>query len=380
MLAKNLFSNTYILYILIVLFSSFFAFCSNACKRKKKKRSFVLLIFSFVILAFYATCSGVGIDRDHYMYFFTITEKNHFYSGFEPLFNCIIVFIKNFTDNPKAFVMIIGFMTILFVFVGIFINRYRVDYGFSVLIFSALYYFQSYNLMRIYFALSILVMFSYLLFKEKYFSYLIVTLFCTFIHYSCIFVLIVALLMIFFEKTKHTNCSKYEIFILTIIVFAISFFSKFIVGPVLSLFPSLYLKYSEYLNYDLSSFGFGWIFNVFPFLLLVFLAKTTNCKNAVVVSKSFYIGMLFLSILGYFVTMVQRASILMGVAMIMYIPFALDNLKKSKKRLFFMNLRFSMKTLKMSIFVYYMAAFALYLSQYMDLDQINNYIFIWEMS
>ena len=90
--------------------------------------------------------------------------------------------------------------------------------------------------------------------------------------------------------------------------------------------------------------------------------------------------MLFLSILGYFVTMVQRASILMGVAMIIYMPFVLDNLKKSNNRLFFMNLRFSMRTLKMSIFLYYMVAFALYLSQYMDLDQINDYIFIWEMN
>ena len=98
------FPNTQILYITIAIVASLLAFIAEFFKKQHKLFSNVLILISYFILAFFATFSGVGSDKEHYAYFFSVINKESTYSGLEPLFNLIIIcFKKNYKRSKSIF-------------------------------------------------------------------------------------------------------------------------------------------------------------------------------------------------------------------------------------------------------------------------------------
>ena len=192
--------------------------------------------------------------------------------------------------------------------------------------------------------------------------------------------IITTLVIMILEKLKHKDFSSFDFLFISLIVFAVAFFGKNLAVLVLRFVPSLSSKYSVYLNSELSSFGFKWIFNIFPFLILFSLSKQTNNKNAIIIAASFFFVDLFLNVAGYFLSMVQRATALMSLAVIILLPLMFGYLRIEKKR--YVNIlgcRLSFKTIKLIIGVYFCLSFVFYLHDYLSLDEIDNYAFVWEV-
>ena len=84
-----------------------------------------------------------------------MTDIDSPYEYFEPGFNLVIIIIKLFTNNDQLFLVILSLITIAFTYKGIWSYRNEISVGWAVFIYASQYYFQGYNLMRMYFAMSI---------------------------------------------------------------------------------------------------------------------------------------------------------------------------------------------------------------------------------
>ena len=380
-------NETVLLYIAIILIASLFAFFAEKYKKNNYVRFKINYFISFIILAFFATFAGVGIDKWNYATYFVQSSWGNPSGSFEPLFVFFMLIIRTFTSDPKWFLEIVAFLTILFVFIGIYNLKNDINVGYAVFVFSTMYYLQSFNLMRIYLAMSILILFAYLIKREHYLAYFLVSCICVLIHYSCIFVVMVMILS-YFLRCKFDFRLSYpmEILIGAIIVFVLTFFVSYYLPAILSLFPAMADRYSSYLESESSSIGFGWLFNIFPFVIAIILAKDTN-ENARIVTETYFFMVLFLNVAGYFIAIIQRASILMSVVSIIYIATLIYKRNESlcsNENLISVNfvgirLFVKFKTIKKVIICYYIFAFLLYLYQYLEIDQINNYQFIWNV-
>ena len=162
------------------------------------------LILSFLIVSFFATFTGVGTDRAGYIYYF---GKTHLGDGnpwaLEIGYRVLMDIINLVISDGKVFVGIISFITVLFMYVGIWKCRRFISLPIAVFIYVAQYYFQSYNIMRMYLAMSIMVLGAHCLFEKKYNKYYMYLIIATSIHYACFFALaFIHILLLWFSKTN----------------------------------------------------------------------------------------------------------------------------------------------------------------------------------
>ncbi len=171
-----------------------------------------------------------------------------------------MIIIKIFTKNENVFLGIVALSTVVFVYKGIWDCRHELSIGFAVFIFSSQYYFQSYNLMRMYFAMSFLIAGVKLLLDGRYLRYLVLILFALCVHYSMIFVLIAYVISLIFIKIKRVSFDmKFFLSILIVVIF--SYFSLSLVVNLLGMSNIILDKYSMYLEKTVKSgLGLKWIF------------------------------------------------------------------------------------------------------------------------
>ncbi len=128
--------------------------------------------FIYFGIFFHAPQRLVPIEA-HMHIFFRISSFSIIQNGIEPGFHLFMIIIKIFTKNENVFLGIVALSTVVFVYKGIWDCRHELSIGFAVFIFSSQYYFQSYNLMRMYFAMSFLIAGVKLLLDGRYLRYLV---------------------------------------------------------------------------------------------------------------------------------------------------------------------------------------------------------------
>ena len=174
---------TLILYIAIIAMASIMAVFSQTCIKvakmrngdvvlERKFRSFPYFC-SFAILAFFACTTSVGIDRTTYGINFTEANAGDIFNGREIGYNIFMLIVGLFTDDPAIFCGVFAFVFVALVYYGLYTLRNDLSLGIAIFIFASQYYLQSYNLMRIYFAMGVLISGIVLVKKKKYFRYFI---------------------------------------------------------------------------------------------------------------------------------------------------------------------------------------------------------------
>lgn len=188
-----------LLYITIIIISTYFAFLSqrvvsfqgkNGAIVQKKVNYIGFYIISFLILAFFSCSIANGIDKDAYRFLFRENTISNIYEGVEPGFWLFIVVVKIFTSNENVFLGIVSFLTVFFTFNGVWKCRDKLSVGFAIFIYASQYYLQSFNLMRMYLSMSILVLGSRNILDCKPKMFLLYILAASSIHFSALFVLV----------------------------------------------------------------------------------------------------------------------------------------------------------------------------------------------
>lgn len=384
--------NTILLYFSFVIISTLTAFLSQAkikigsLGNPHRKIHIVPFLMSYLFLTFFAVFNNIGTDKTAYAYFFDISEIGNIYSGFEPGFQMVIAFVKLFTSDSRVFICLLSFLTVTFYYIGIWKSRMYISAGLAVFIYASQYYLQQYNLMRMYFAASIAFAFIDLLYKKKYFKFGIVLLISSAIHYSMIFSFM-AFLAGWLLKAKNAYCVaiKDKTLLLTVPVFIMSFFGYNLLVFLSRFSLPVITKYLDYIaRSGRFAFGFKWIFNIFPYLLVLSLSKYDREKEDIAsVNAGYFLMVLAISVMSYRIEMIGRALSVMSIPAVLMLPRVLQECKEKTEgkkagiQIFHVTIRVRYQFIRMITVIYMVFAFLLYLSSYLYADGIEEFRFMW---
>lgn len=394
---NNLFSydqGTILLYSFIVAFSTLLA---RASKKKAICNVYGEMIrtydkycyfLCFVFVAFFAATNGVGADKPAYAFFFSTSSFDRILNGSEPgfeLFMWLLKFIIH--DNSTIFLSLFGLLTVINVFWGIWKLREKISIPWVVFIFTSQYYFQSFNLMRIYFAVSILILFAHYIFEGKYIKYVIAILVASTFHYSMLFVLLAYVMAFVLNKMLKVNFG-FKLFALSGLSILFSTVAVKMITNLLVFSNAIIYKYSGYLsNVSLSNIGIKWIFNVIPFIFTLILLRKIYKRNILIsITVSYFLFTLVISLLSYSVPVIGRAMIGLNLPVLVLLPMAIESfhIEAMKTGIHYVyvsigrkTVRFSYRFMKWVMIAYFIFAYYLYLSEYVGIDMIDNFKFIW---
>lgn len=385
---------TIILYILIVFLATLFAILSqskigihNKTEDAYRNNNVGYFTLSFLVLAFFAGTTGVGADREAYKYFFRISAFGHLYEYYEPGFRVLMGIVKLFTDNDQFFISLLSVMTVVLTYKGIWDCRNEISVGLAVFIYASQYYFQGYNLMRMYFAMSILIAGAKFLCKGQYIKYLIIIAFSALFHYSMIFVAIAYILGLWIMKSKFTGINSRFCLLLLIAVISCLYAAK-LVAFLLSYNSVMAEKYSMYIeNIEGTRIGFKLFFNLIPYILAMYFSRYTNKKREILsLAGAYLIITLVVSVMSYSITIAGRILLCLHMPVMILLPMGIEGFYRRRKQTDENRLRISVgsvtlivsrKLMNVIVASYFAFSFILYLSGYVGLDGLDNFTFFW---
>lgn len=359
--------NTIYLYFALVLFtyiiSSIKIINSRYCQIKghyylNHKRSYIGVTISFLLLWIFAIIRDVGYDLPMYRNIYNNAFTDEITSqDLEPGYICLNQAINILGFSEFWGIGIISFLSYFLVYKAIYDNRTKISVGLSVLAFTGLYYFQSYNLVRIYLTAAFLLYTSKYLFNFKYKKYAICIIIATAFHYSASAMLIPLGLFYIYKNKKSWF---YPLLI-------ISFFVLFFMTSILSNLPT-FSRYEKYLSAGIQDNAIGmmhFVINV-PILLLYFYVRQKNYKSSYIdVLWVYGLMSLIFGILGYRIVMLGRILIYFNIIFIISIPYTINCLKKHNDIFYYL--------IYGCYAVYIFLRFYIYLSTYLVLDAIMPY-------
>ncbi len=384
---------TLLLYFGIVLFSSLFAHFSqrtikqynrsNPCSRKGP------YLFSFFISSFFVTFSGVGADRINYITIFEGATLQRILHGSEPGFELIQYIFHLVIKSPEVFIGIISFWTICNIYTGLWRFKDTISLGMAIFIFTSQYYFQSFSLVRVYFAASILIRYAYLFREKNYKKYLAIILITCTLHYSVLFALIAYVLSLCIIRSNQRVSGMRFYFILAVAVVG-SVFGTGMVGSLLRFSENAVIsKYSSFLSQiSVAGLGFKWIFNIIPYMLVFSFAHCfrTDEKKYITLNMGYMIVAVSISLLSYSVPVIGRGLIVINMPIIVILPVAMRLYWRNKLLYGYNSLsigigkirvKVSYAFIQLLIVMWSIISMIIYLSEYMPIDGIDNYRFVW---
>ena len=291
------------------------------------------------------------------------------------------------TSNAALFLGIVSFMTIFNVYKGLWYFRETISLGFAIFIFSSQYYLQSYNLMRIYFAISILILFAHYIAEEKYFKYFLVLCFACCFHYSIIFVCIAYIFAMMLKRLKDGNMSLRVVLLMILVVILCIALGRYAV-VLLSFSSTLSSKYSAYTsNMYSAKYGLKWFANTIPYLLAIALAKYSKYKKQFLnITLCYMLVVIAVSLLNYSIPVVGRAVNCLNMPIIVFLALALNEARQYCKlnntnriaiHLSKYTILVPIGLIKYILYLFFLYMFVLYLYEYIPSDQIDNFSFFW---
>ncbi len=385
--------STILLYLALITSSTLFAFLSqrkriiisDSGERQLVRKSRVgFYIVSFLILSFFACFTANGIDKNSYKYLFEANTWNYRYPGVEIGFWLFINIAKLVIRNETVFLGVIAFVTCFFTYKGIWDCRDKLSVGLAVFVFSSQYYFQSYNLMRMYFALSILVLGAKYAIVQKSWKYLVFCALATAIHFSSIFVLL-AYIVVLALVQRNKGMNRLLFCCLMVATLIVSMFAMQIASSFSGLGFEFAEKYSTYLSQaQAGQVGFKLILNLIPFVLVFWLFRHEKDQHLIAMAEGYGAVVFILSFMSYSIPVLARAITLFGMFNIIILPIALEKYRTVKCRV--CNGIYSRKAYVLTnykalcivLFAYFSLLLFFYLRDYLNSDGINNFKFIWQ--
>lgn len=323
------------LYTLLFIIGSYFAF-------KSQRRAFygtnnirlIWFIASYLVLWFFFAFNDVGADTPQYRVLFEYSDSNemNYYTGaVEPGYIFVNYLVHFLTHNPIWGVAIIRTIQITIVFLSIYLLRNRIIIGFAVMGYMALYYFGSFNILRLALASSI-CMLCYACVVNRYNKFIIVILALLpfFIHRSSLVFPLTILLFLIYGKFQRRYGKFIRILIVTGCIIVISLVSV-ILQDILSMgFGEG--RYDAYLDTNGSAGVMVFVFYV-PLIYCILKSGKEGVEydaNWVNLSFIFTIIGFSIAIMGYQVGMLARMAPYFAMPMLFYMSNYLISVRSGK--------------------------------------------------
>ena len=366
--------NTLLLYTLLIVFSSLFAW------RAQPERYYGTLRvnkgwfgLSFLTLCFFCAFADVGEDTEWYKEHF-INMNSFSKCGFGPVelgFQYYNVFLHFITKNPITYIIISRVLMVALVFWGIYMMREKSVLWLAVLGFSCVVYFQMFSALRNGLAYSSGFLAYAFCVKNKNVLALIIAILGISIHRSMAFFVIAIILYLYITKTPFAKLKKQSTFILLMVALLIYYYGTTVFGYVLASDDALMRKYDDYMEGKGTS-GYMAFFVYLP-LAYVF-ANFGRPKN---IDANYYLLNVYLSIIGFvFALLAYQVGQLTRVAPYFSLPFLFfmgfyvqtglkENRKHASSLYFFVFL----------IVLYWLYRYSLFVSGLFFANGLNDYKF-----
>lgn len=327
-------------------------------KGKKEKYPVSLLIVAIVLLI--VKCFNTTGRDLRLGYFFNFQSATSM-SGYrdqtvEPGFRLLMVIIRDITDNYAVFLFVVGLITILPVIH--FIHKYRdkIDVPAAVLLFTSIYFINSFSAYRQYMAVSIsFFAFDAIMEKKPYRALAWIAISST-IHVACLALIIPYVLCL------AKMLSKKMIAISAVAFFILLYLGR---GSIASLLGG-YERYSIYLLNQDVRFGFEQIVYYAPMFLLLYLCrKSKEDRDVAKIAYIYVITGFAFGMLSYILPIFGRMQTIF-MPIIILLPYFIRVYKRRNSR----NRRRAISAITV---VYGIARFIIWITQYYNLEDLMPY-------
>ena len=373
---------TIILYFSITIVTFFFALISN--KRIKYKgivithSRIIFFIFSWAIATFFLVGSHIGTDYISYINILKNVKWENVlsFTNAEPGFKILWLIFKEFNSNPDLFLGIIKFTGITLAFISIWKSKNYINVGYAVLGYMCFVYFDSFNLIRMIFAVNIAILSFGKVLKGKNIQAIIIAFIAITMHTGSLFFLLALFAYSIFNKLKRVSKIMYLLFALFLFgcLMGVGSLYNYLVGNI-----SIFNHYTKYTLSTAYSFSPILIIRYVPNIYCVYYSwGKLKEKNIEKLGFVFAITAVFVSLLSYSIKTVTRANSFFYVFQIIYIPYFLNIVKmhnwdytRNNKRCLF-NYRDSC----FIIFIYDLLFFSIKMTE-LTVSEIQHYSFFW---
>lgn len=331
--------NSAIFYLLIILVCAFLALLTeiifNIFKLKgysdksSKLISLIPYLFSFFI-AFLVSATRLGIGTDYNLYINMNGLFNKNLSIYEQMKNVdvepgwviINLMVKELFHDPHYVIVIASLIFVGCVYISIYIYRNKISISMAILLFMCTIYFQSFNLVRQYIAIGILILSIKSIEDKKLFKFLILNILAFLFHYTAICFLPVY----FYINVKQKSRSKKFLMILGVLIILMCY------NQILSIIASIIPAFSKYIRYSaVYSKGISvraFVFKLPVIIFIMYFGSRLRNKDIFMHNfKDLYYLFVILSFLTSVNPFASRIGFYYEVIQIYYIAYAVKTLK-----------------------------------------------------
>lgn len=269
------------LYLFILLVSVLFSFIAQNSKHKIISNLFLFLLI--LILSSLAGLRDISVGIDTWAYIRAINSASNSYSGelfftyFEFGFGVLIKILIAILREPHYVILFISLITNTLIIKTLWRYRQNYSFSFSVFLYYTLYYFETFNILRQYLALSIIFWGIKFLYEKKYIKFVIVTLVASSMHGSAI--IAITFLPIHFLVEKKMML-KHKILILFSII-GFLFFSNYIMDLIglsstIEKYQTFYIQGGAGKS---QNFGLFFILRLLVIIFSFYVLKKNGFKN-----------------------------------------------------------------------------------------------------
>lgn len=339
--------------------------------KKMPKRKIVprrqLLFYPLGLLLFFMGLRGLWVGMDTIVYsqtFESATSLHYVFedSSTEPLYKLLQFLLRCFFSDSHIIIFL--YSVLIIYFVGLTFFRYfkYINVFIAVSAFVCIYYFQSFNLLRISVAASFIFSQMHFLLENRFKKFSLVIFLATFFHFSSIVAFMPLGVYLIYRKRKTLAISV--LLVISIIVIIATHF----LGDYIMLFE----RYSGYITDNESSrtIGFALFLDYFPCLCgiyYIFKKKLSGTWSNLYVCYT--LSALVVRLLSYFISAAGRLYFHFMPVTMLFLPYWLTYLKKRNRKLY--------KPMILISFVWLIVRLHLYFVGYLSADGIMPYYFFW---
>lgn len=252
----------------------------SLCQKKIRNNGYIVFrpiffVMAFILLNYISFFCDVGSDLDQYRAIFSNASLETYFEDIflEPGFILICAIVKLLGVNEYIGVGIIKCFILFIVFISIYRLKDVIHIGLSLMAYTGIVYFMSFNVLRICFAASfVLLAWTYIFYGKKIIACSLLLVSCT-IHYSAVVTFLPFIFFILTKKFSDNTIDKSA----CLLAFFVIFVAKYLMRVLIS--ENEYLnKYDGYLD-SKGSFGLMQLLFYLPLLLCSYSLPSNTIKR-----------------------------------------------------------------------------------------------------
>ena len=370
--------STMYIYFFIVIMTFFAAYKCEQHKNKCYKQSYsshVVFIktsvwyrFEFLLLLCVMGLRGTWVGIDTIVYsqtFLSATSLSEIFndgSTTEPLYKFIQFFMRCFFSDQHLAIFIYSALILHFIKNAIWKYHGSINLLITIPAFVCIYYFQSFNTMRITLAASFILFSFPLLLNEQYKKFTVRVFVASMLHYSSVIVLGVVGMVLLYKR------SKILAYVTTLIILVIVGFSVGLLYNYISIID----RYTSYLdsNDSSSKIGLALFVDYLPCLYICYYIITRKIKGHWAdLTISFTMCAIVCRMLAYYISLAGRLGTHFMPLILILMPYWINYIKQKNQH------HYKIMIICCSIWLF--LRIHIYFVGYLSLDGIMPYYFFW---